>query len=44
MKKIHLIGSLLTTKCGKNLETVKFVIDIRLVTCKSCLKSQKIKY
>jgi hypothetical protein len=40
-RKVHLIGGILTTICGKQLEGVQWRIDVNLCTCKSCLKQKK---
>ena len=42
--KKHLIGGILTTVCGRELEGVKYTLDINSATCKSCLKQKHDKY
>jgi len=43
-KKTHLIYGILTTKCGRDLEGVRYTIDVNLCTCKTCLKYKHPEY
>ena len=39
--KVHLIGGILKTKCGKQLDCINYTVDINLCTCENCLKSKR---